>query len=417
MMYANRKVSISNIIVISYAILFASRITVLISSDVPSALWILLEVIYLAIIGFFLFFYPNTNLKIRKEWNSQVAVQIIFLLLTILFGVIFSNSKFKDLIFDHFQSQIIYVLIIIFTAAVVCKYRLLYPVLKISFYILSFYLSFQLITNISELDLSNVRNIFIADSRTRANFGFGHYNNLGNACTCNIMMWLLLKNKKRTVMSKWIQRAFVVISVIMLLSSASRNALTSLVVYVFVLAFLDIDRILKSKNLALLFRALIVMCIVGMAMIVLTDFDFEEFLIASNRITIAKVAIPVLMNSGRILLGLGYASNTAYGTHLTPYTTYWLDNGYVYYLVTTGVVGLLMIVSMIAIIGNGLLKHTDIKVGKQVFALFCMYLYSALFECSLFQSGSVTNYVFLVLFFACIGNYSEFREWRVDVKL
>jgi len=413
-MYLDKNVSVKSIIIFCYSLLFASRINVLISSSTPSQLWIVLEIIYLAIISFFCFLYPKPVLKINKKLNSQILVQIILILHTVLFGVVFINAQFSNLIYDYFQSQILFFLIVILTVAVACKYRLLYPILKASFYVLSFFLLFKLIANISDLNLSNISNIFVSGLRTRANFGFGHYNVLGNACSCNIMIWILLKNKKQSMMSKWIQNAFAAISAIMLLCSASRTALTGLVLYVLVFYFLELDRILKNKRFKGFCRALIVICIVSIVLMVFADIGFESFLVESNRITLVKAAIPALLNSNRVLFGLGYAANITYGTNLTPYTTYWLDNGYIYYLVTTGVIGLSLIVLIILMIWKGLTRHADLKIGKQVVAIFFVYLYSALFEGLLFQSGSVTNYIYMILFFVCMGNASEIRTWKED---
>ena len=60
------------------------------------------------------------------------------------------------------------------------------------------------------------------------------------------------------------------------------------------------------------------------------------------------------MKSGRILIGLGYASNADYGSNLTPYMTSWLDNSYMYYLITTGVIGFAIIMIALVVIWRGL---------------------------------------------------------------
>ena len=106
----------------------------------------------------------------------------------------------------------------------------------------------------------------------------------------------------------------------------------------------------------------------------------------------------MFLNSGRILQGLGYVSNTAYGTNLTPYTTYWLDNGYAYILISTGVLGFLIILGAIILLIKKIGFTSNDYIKSKVFPILIIYLYTCLFETNLFNSGYIANYIYLVIF-------------------
>jgi hypothetical protein len=103
----------------------------------------------------------------------------------------------------------------------------------------------------------------------------------------------------------------------------------------------------------------------------------------------------MFLQSGKTVLGLGYASTVAYAEGLTPYTTHWLDNGYIYYLVTTGFAGFAVILSGVGCMGFIVFRQKMLPHGKRLIAVFCVYLYIALLEATLFQSGVIVNYISL----------------------
>ena len=57
--------------------------------------------------------------------------------------------------------------------------------------------------------------------------------------------------------------------------------------------------------------------------------SLDGLLLDSNRMTLFSVALPTFFKSNRTWIGLGLASGEIYGQNLTPYKTYWLDNGYI----------------------------------------------------------------------------------------
>ena len=88
----------------------------------------------------------------------------------------------------------------------------------------------------------------------------------------------------------------------------------------------------------------------------------------------------------------------AYATNLTPYVTYWLDNAYIYYLITTGIIGLILLMAATVVLGKELLQRVGNRFGKETIAAFAVYLYVSMFEVILFNSGSIVSYIYLPWF-------------------
>ncbi|MBQ8885927.1 MAG: O-antigen ligase family protein [Clostridia bacterium] len=406
-------ISVRHLLLLLYAILLTSRIAVIIGDVQSSTFWIVLQILYICIfLAVYSFNDSKFNILLNKKKNISTMIMLLLILHTVLWGIVITNDSFKELIFDQFLSQMIFLLVLISTVLIVKKYNFLSDFIKVSYYCLSFFLVYHFLKYINELDLSGVLNIFKTEGRIRANFGFGHYNTLGISCVCNICLIFLLKDKKQSCWGYGLKILFLIVSILMLLCSASRNALISILIYGVVLFLLNIERMINSKTIATILKVFIVFSIFAIVAIVLFP-NFNVLMSNANRATLFKHAIPELLKSGRWLFGLGYASNTSYGMELTGYQTYWLDNAYVYYLVTTGVLGFILILVLALIMFRKLLKNTkDLYAFKQIFSMFCMYLFWGMFEPSLFQCGVIANYSLLVVFLVAADKNNEIFSWK-----
>ena len=144
-----------------------------------------------------------------------------------------------------------------------------------------------------------------------------------------------------------------------------------------------------------------VIVIIVMGVWVLLEVDMSALLVIAQRALLFTHTLPMFFDSGRVWFGLGYASNVAYAARQTPYVTYWLDNAYVYYLVTTGVIGLLLLVAALILIAVRLLKNRKAYNGREALSIFCVYLYVSIFETVFFNSGFIVNYMYLPFFLFC----------------
>ncbi len=396
MWHENKRITYANIFSVAVFILLLSRILVLTGNYDWFIDPVSLEIVYL-FLAFFIVAASNKG-KVAVRTGKYLLVLGILLVHTILWGTVFVDDKMSEVVSTHFKSQIMFVVILCVTVWAILQLQAERHFLKCGYYALALVMFVQLITNFSEIDLSNLANIFTAKERTRANFGFGHYNALGTACVCVIVMQEFLKKQGRTTGQKVVDFIILLMAVVMLLCSASRSAITGLLLYFILYYGSRLDKWNLAPVAIKTIKVLSVFVIGILAVWVLFGLDKDAFLVAAQRALLFTHTLPMFFKSGKVMLGLGYASNTAYAMGETPYITYWLDNAYIYYLVATGVVGLVLLIIAFLVIGRGLYKIRKTKTGVVVFAAFIVYAYISLFEATLFNSGSWLNYIYIPWF-------------------
>lgn len=267
---------------------------------------------------------------------------------------------------------------------------------SLCFYTLGAILLLQMLTHTADVNLAGLGSLFSADERTRTVFGFGHPNTLGGMCVALWMMWAckaVLTDGQPGIASKMLDYVFLTTSVVMLLCSASRSSLIGLVLFLSLWATSRLS--LGSKYAKLASRASAAVLVLAAAYILASIFgsmSTDALVGQSNRLTLFDHALPALFESGRFFIGLGYVSNSAYGEGLTPYNTLWLDNSYVYYLVATGLSGLLIIIlALIALFGGALRATRADGMHGFVVASMAAYLFIGFFEVVVL-TGNPMNY-------------------------
>jgi len=382
-------------------ILLISRILVLTDNYNWVVSPLVLEVVYIGFVFFLILLKNSGKFVIRK--GSYIIILLILIIHTVLWGTVFVNTEFPELIADHFKPQIMFVVLLAFNVLAVKQLHMELDYLKCAYYSLVCVLFWCFLKNISDVDLSGLANIMTATERTRANFGFGHYNTLGAACVCVILLRETIKKTSRHILVKILDYPILIVAVVMLLCSASRSALTSLILYFVVYYGMSVDDwgiSSAAKKCIKIFEAIFILI---MGVWVVFEVDLDAFLVAAQRSLLFTHTLPLFFESGRVLFGLGYASNVAYAGGLTPYTTYWMDNAYVYYLVTTGVVGAALLAYPVILIAVKLIHNRNKMFGRENFSIFCVYLYISYFEAMLFSAGAIVSYVYLPWLVMCFS--------------
>lgn len=374
-----------------------------------------LEIIYIVAMFAIVLVSSRGYLAIQK--GQYLTVLGILLVHTLLWGLVFVDSKMTEVVTTHFKSQIMFVVILcvtIWASKQLAAERLL---LECAYYALGLVMLTQLVTHFSEVDLSNLANIFTAKDRTRANFGFGHYNALGTSCVCLLVLMDFLSKRPRSKGKKALDVLFAVMAVVMLLCSASRSAITGLMLYYVMYYSTRLDHWRVSPTTIRVLKGIRALVIVFLLVWAVFGFDVDAFLTVAQRTHLATQTLPMFFDTGKVLLGLGFASNSAYAEGLTPYITYWMDNAYVYYLVATGFAGLTLLLAALLLIGLPIFKRRKTKEGAAVFSTLAVYAYISLFETTLFNSGGLVNYIYLPWFiFAMSDNLFFIDEPSPDKK-
>ncbi|WP_295341167.1 O-antigen ligase [uncultured Subdoligranulum sp.] len=391
----------AKVYVFLWSIIIISEFLLLYDAHIFSMNWNLVRFPFI-IFGCFLIIKKifNNGLCIRKH-DPIRTVEILWATFIVLFGFIFVNPLLRNYTRSNTTAQVISYLLTVVTAEVVRKYSLRSLFIKVSFYTISFYMLFHFITYISEINPAAFIYVLSNSERSRSALGFGHPNSLGTISLCQIVLFILLrksKNNQCTILDK----AFLVMGSVMLLSSASRNAIVALFVMLIVLGLLNIRKLGISERLVVLIKVIAILALFTLLIFSSLQSNnangiaIQQLLLESNRNWLFEVAIPTYIKSGRVWVGLGYIENSVYGTNQTPYYTLFMDNAYVYHLVATGIIGIVFVLTMLFKIWK-ILKCDTTYMRKIVLAIFAMHLFTALFENYLF-SGILSCYIYMVLF-------------------
>lgn len=352
---------------------------------------------------------------ITKKLTEFKLASILLVAYLVLFGFVFVNPVMKKYTESIVLRQGLFLAVVISTALFACRHKLLSEIITTSFWTVAIVLFYQFVTNIDDVSKINMATIFSTSSRTRANFGLGHYNYMGMLCTCEIVLgiWLLkLKKKQKSVY--WVMA----LAVVMLLGSASRNAIFSVLVFALVGFYVNLDKYAMKKTYKFLARLAIGVLVLFAALLGNDSLSIDALLKNSNRMTLFDVALPTFFGSTRTWTGLGLASGEIYGRNLTPYKTYWLDNGYIYTLITSGYIGAIIYLTLIILFLRTFwkIKKRAPITGNLASATFCMYMFTALFETSLFNGGVLINYLWLPIFLVVLDYKATDNALPIDRK-
>ena len=354
----------------------------------------------------------NHRLYIRR-YDTIRTVEILWAVFIFLFEFVFVNPLLINYTRSNATMQLVSYLLTVVTAEVVRNYSLRTLFIKVSFYTISFYMLFHFITYISDINPTAFIYVLSNSERTRSPLGFGHPNSLGAISLCQIVLFILLRKSKNN-QSTLLDKAFLVMGSIMLLTSASRNAIIALLVMAIVLGLLNIKKLGVSRRLIMLIKVIAILTLFILFIFLSLQQNntnivaIQQLLLESNRNWLFEIAIPTYIKSGRIWIGLGYVASSVYGTNQTPYYTLFMDNAYIYHLVATGIIGIVFVLVILFKIWKNLRR--DITYMKElVLAIFVMHLFTALFENYLF-SGILSCYIYMILFLTVIDTKYEINS-------
>ena len=366
-------------------------------------------VVQVAYSGCMFMLYAFEKIKRNEKFGTfhiSTFLSILLAVYIVVFGKVFINPPLAQYTNGIFMRQTLFLLVVFSTVAVICVYHLFDGVLLTAYYVFSFIILFQFLTNITDIAQLNVATVFNDSERARVTYGFSHYNALGAFCICYLMIWIILRKRDRMPFgNKWINYLTLLVSVIMLFGSASRNAISGFIIFSLCYLFMMLRESKIGQRVRFFVECAIAIIVVLFFSYGLTGLSFSDLLNQSNRETLLEVALPTFLKSGRMVVGLGLASNEIYGLNQTPYKTYWLDNSYVYVLITSGYLGCVFYVTMIIILFVGLNRVANHALRKVFLSLAIMYMYSAMFEPTLLWAGVMQNYIYMIIFLVALSGF------------
>lgn len=398
----NKKITMEVIFIVAYCVQLISRVYVI--SGVYES-WLNPTLIQIGYIIALLIAEILNNRKcvyvIRKD--SSFVILLMLGIYAIVFGYIFVNPVMKIYTSEFALRQLLFLGVVITTVMFVRKYHLFKTLIKTNYFALTTVLIVQFCLNIKDISQIHIFNIFNIDTRTRVNFGLGHWNNLGAVCAASIIMCIFMFNictvKK---IEKKIIYIIMIPIVVMLLGSASRGSIIGIAIFIVTERFIKLNKKIQGKKYKLLLKTTVLLLAIMVIFLSIYGGTYKSALMYSNRFTIFYNAMPIFFKSKRTLIGLGLASPEIYGQNLTPYRTYWLDNGYIYTLITTGYIGCIIYGSVVVLLWKKLKKQSKKNaLGRMIWGVLMLYLFGALFEATLFCGGTLQNYIYVPMLILC----------------
>lgn len=186
----------------------------------------------------------ENNYKIKKHLKTMDAASLLLIGYWAIFGFVFVNPPMEQYTKAMVLRQGLFLATVIVTALFAYRNNYFVEVISASFWTIAVVLLFQFITNINDVTQIDISSILNVSSRSRVNFGLGHYNYLGMLCSCEIILGIWIrkfKNKNR------LSLFIIALASIMLLGSASRNAIFGLIVFSLIEFYFSLEKYVFRK--------------------------------------------------------------------------------------------------------------------------------------------------------------------------
>ncbi|WP_231015930.1 hypothetical protein [Clostridium guangxiense] len=195
---------------------------------------------------------------------------------------------------------------------------------------------------------------------------------------------------------------------VVLVSTASRAAITSLVLFLLIFFTIEFKKNLKKRKYLswfLKFLWLIFFMVFCSELIkYFKNIDLSYIINDTNRLSNYTINIPILFSYNKQLFGIGAywpALYMMYGG--TPY----LDSWYLYMLITCGFVGLTLSIIFIIIVAYYIFKNSkNTLLSTFTKSLFIAQLYYSVFESHFFTNSYIDSFIFWILVLVSI-NYKK----------
>lgn len=356
-------------------------------------------------------------------FNKRVVIVLGLLLLhTILYGIVFVNPVVLEMTRVHFEQLITYYLIAIFTCLYIYKKDCFLEFIRLSYWALAVMLLLSALIYLGDfVNPIYFVNIFSESERYRSAFGLGDVNYCANYCLYALVLSVVLKEewKKRNILPSNLVRYSILfvnfIIVCMLCSTASRSALLSFALFLFVYF------LLKKKELIMKYKVpisiLVGSVLIGIVLVMVSNGTLQEIWGRSNREGNFSINYPIFLQHGNLINGMGYIDNSGFLNYAYGYETTAMDVYFLYIPFTTGIIGSLIIVLQMVYILYNLIRYKNVTGRNLVLSLYIMMLFYAVWQVNYMNNRyytSIIHMVIILLFLMRIGRVGD--NFTVTVK-
>lgn len=345
----------------------------------------------------------------NSEYRLPLCISGLLIAYFVLFGVFLQNPSYQKETNSTLVYTLSYVLFIIVCSIFVSKYKLLDVLVQYLYICTVGFLFYICLTNFDGFQVINhLSGMLVSYDRYNVTYGLYHKNALGNISLAAIILSLVhynlnLHNGK--FLRKAIHFLLYLPLILILLSSGSRSSITGFILFFCLYVggtCYQMSNSYRIKVIVVFFLAIIVFFLAAYSGINI----FEVFYNASNRGKNFDVNLPALFNNSRALIGIGLVNPGLFGTGGLLVKTYYLDNYYLYVLMSTGVLGTVWIVVTFLLLFLFLLKTKEKRLKVLLVSIFLTDLYVGLFETCIINALFPSVFIYMLLFL-CGPNYQE----------
>ena len=257
--------------------------------------------------------------------------------------------------------------------------------------------------------LKQISTVFNNADRYRNSYGLYHPNGTGLMCYLALVLSFYLykcSSYKKTIF-RAVMFSFNIVISIVIISTSSRTAITSIFLFLIIFSFMKIKSNFNVNKYISVFIKFIMLsvCIIILIKVLnlIAGIDFIELFTETNRISNFTMNIPILVMNHKELFGMGY-----YKIFIDMYNGTYIDNWYLYMFLTSGIIGLILSILLIAKVYIYISKNNSSSL-LEIFTIsyFFSQLYYSLFETEFFQSGILNTFIFWIFIFTTIYNKNQ----------
>lgn len=344
--------------------------------------------------------YISINI-VNKKANIIIAVLFMYFL---LWGTIFAAPGMDSTDISHeLFRKIMMMFFVIVGVTMISKFECLDEVMHTTYKYMALYMLLLLVLNINNINIFRTISLFwnsYAADRYRTLFGYSSSNVVAEAAMTVILL-SLLRIKKELTAKKIVLYAINCAMMLIIIAANSRGTFVAacLMMVIYLIIYLNKKKSVK-KLVRTWFPIALVFIFIIIALYVSKGGSFEQFLLTINRNHLLA-DLQIVQLADRSLLGLGNLSGGFFSKNSVIYgmTTDYLELFYAGVYVRSGLVGLLIIISLIVYILKSIIAASKIsqdKLSKWIIIIYVYMLFISLFEQYLFSNGYASSQLFLI---------------------
>ena len=359
--------------------------------------------------------YFGYYVKKNKYYDIVVGLWIFYYL---LFGIFLVDYNLIQYVNSTLFYNLFFLVFIFCVSRFIYKYDLMYKFVNIAYLCIAFFLGICFIQNFDGFQvLKHLSGIFVSFDRYSNAYGLYHKNALGNISLCLLLLSFYISVYKKYILNHpksiidHIRNLYNVIIFTMLLASGSRSSLTGFLIFLLLYFCMSIVTGIKNKELKYTTYFIIASSIIFIA--IFPNDLFNTYLKISNRGLNFTRNLPILFESGRCLVGIGLINPGLFGNGALWTSTFYIDNYYLYVLMSTGIVGSIIILLIFILLFLSIIKinKKNCNIKNCVMCIFIVDLYVGLFETSVVNALFPSCFIYWVIILYSI-QYSNIQDVR-----